>query len=76
VIGADGSLTGFAFGEEIKRRLLEHERVVSAACAGFVMEDGIAQKRKDAGVQTSASPRLKRSGRESHPLVPALVGLG
>lgn len=26
VIGADGSLTGFAFGEEIKRRLLEHER--------------------------------------------------
>lgn len=26
VIGADGSLTGFAFGEEIKRRLLEHEQ--------------------------------------------------
>jgi len=25
VIGADGSLTGFAFGETIKRRLLEHE---------------------------------------------------
>ena len=25
VIGADGSLTGFAFGEEIKRRLLAHE---------------------------------------------------
>jgi methylated-DNA-[protein]-cysteine S-methyltransferase len=25
VIGADGSLTGFAFGEDIKRRLLEHE---------------------------------------------------
>lgn len=25
VIGADGSLTGFAFGEEIKRQLLEHE---------------------------------------------------
>jgi methylated-DNA-[protein]-cysteine S-methyltransferase len=25
VIGADGSLTGFAFGEELKRRLLEHE---------------------------------------------------
>jgi O6-methylguanine-DNA--protein-cysteine methyltransferase len=25
VIGADGSLTGFAFGEEIKRRLLELE---------------------------------------------------
>jgi methylated-DNA-[protein]-cysteine S-methyltransferase len=25
VIGSDGSLTGFAFGEEIKRRLLEHE---------------------------------------------------
>jgi O6-methylguanine-DNA--protein-cysteine methyltransferase len=25
VIGADGSLTGFAFGEAIKRRLLEHE---------------------------------------------------
>jgi methylated-DNA-[protein]-cysteine S-methyltransferase len=26
VIGANGSLTGFAFGEDIKRRLLEHER--------------------------------------------------
>jgi methylated-DNA-[protein]-cysteine S-methyltransferase len=25
VIGADGSLTGFAFGEEIKRQLLAHE---------------------------------------------------
>jgi len=25
MIGADGSLTGFAFGEEIKQRLLEHE---------------------------------------------------
>jgi methylated-DNA-[protein]-cysteine S-methyltransferase len=25
VIGSDGSLTGFAFGEDIKRRLLEHE---------------------------------------------------
>lgn len=28
VVGADGSLTGFAFGEEIKSRLLEHERAV------------------------------------------------
>ena len=27
VIGANGSLTGFAFGEKIKRALLEHERV-------------------------------------------------
>lgn len=26
VIGADGSLTGFAFGEDLKRRLLAHER--------------------------------------------------
>jgi methylated-DNA-[protein]-cysteine S-methyltransferase len=26
VIGADGSLTGFAFGEDIKRRLLAHEQ--------------------------------------------------
>jgi methylated-DNA-[protein]-cysteine S-methyltransferase len=25
VVGADGALTGFAFGEAIKRRLLEHE---------------------------------------------------
>lgn len=25
VIGADGSLTGFAFGEDLKRRLLDHE---------------------------------------------------
>ncbi len=27
VIGADGSLTGFAFGEEIKRQLLELEKI-------------------------------------------------
>lgn len=26
VVGTDGSLTGFAFGEELKRRLLEHEQ--------------------------------------------------
>ena len=31
VIGADGTLTGFAFGEEIKRRLLEHEGALKAA---------------------------------------------
>lgn len=30
VIGADGSLTGFAFGEKIKRRLLEHEGALVA----------------------------------------------
>jgi methylated-DNA-[protein]-cysteine S-methyltransferase len=33
VIGADGSLTGFAFGEDIKRRLLEHERVAAFRAA-------------------------------------------
>lgn len=33
VIGADGSLTGFAFGEEIKRRLLEHESATALAHA-------------------------------------------
>ncbi|HUR60659.1 MAG TPA: methylated-DNA--[protein]-cysteine S-methyltransferase [Opitutaceae bacterium] len=31
VIGADGSLTGFAFGEKIKQRLLDHERSAAAA---------------------------------------------
>jgi len=31
VIGADGSLTGFAFGGDIKRRLLEHEGVTLSA---------------------------------------------
>ena len=31
VIGADGSLTGFAFGEEIKRQLLAHEGALPAA---------------------------------------------
>jgi methylated-DNA-[protein]-cysteine S-methyltransferase len=31
VIGADGGLTGFAFGEEIKRWLLAHEGVSSPA---------------------------------------------
>ncbi len=30
VVGADGSLTGFAFGERIKRRLLSHEASVAA----------------------------------------------
>lgn len=29
VIGADGSLTGFAFGEKLKRRLLDHEGAAS-----------------------------------------------
>jgi methylated-DNA-[protein]-cysteine S-methyltransferase len=33
VIGADGSLTGFAFGEDIKRRLLEHEGALTLAAA-------------------------------------------
>ena len=31
VIGTDGSLTGFAFGEDIKRQLLEHEGALGAA---------------------------------------------
>jgi methylated-DNA-[protein]-cysteine S-methyltransferase len=31
VIGADGTLTGFAFGTELKQRLLEHERAFVAA---------------------------------------------
>jgi methylated-DNA-[protein]-cysteine S-methyltransferase len=31
VIGSDGSLTGFAFGEDLKRRLLEHERALAPA---------------------------------------------
>ncbi|HWA86060.1 MAG TPA: methylated-DNA--[protein]-cysteine S-methyltransferase [Opitutus sp.] len=31
VIGADGSLTGYAFGEDIKRRLLEHEGALQPA---------------------------------------------
>lgn len=31
VIGADGSLTGFAFGETIKRQLLDHERSLASA---------------------------------------------
>jgi methylated-DNA-[protein]-cysteine S-methyltransferase len=31
VIGADGSLTGFAFGEAIKKRLLAHERALAVA---------------------------------------------
>jgi methylated-DNA-[protein]-cysteine S-methyltransferase len=30
VVGADGSITGFAFGEKIKRLLLEHENRVSS----------------------------------------------
>ena len=34
VIGADGSLTGFAFGEDLKRRLLEHENAGRLGTAG------------------------------------------
>jgi len=34
VIGADGSLTGFAFGETIKQWLLDHERAMAAAGVG------------------------------------------
>lgn len=30
VIGSDGSLTGFAFGEALKRRLLDHEGALAA----------------------------------------------
>ncbi len=37
VIGADGSLTGFAFGEDIKRTLLQHERRITARPARSVM---------------------------------------
>jgi len=33
IIGADGSLTGFAFGEDLKRRLLEHERAPGVLAA-------------------------------------------
>ena len=33
VIGSDGSLTGFAFGEDIKRRLLAHEGASRPALA-------------------------------------------
>jgi methylated-DNA-[protein]-cysteine S-methyltransferase len=37
VIGSDGSLTGFAFGESLKRMLLEHEAAIvrSVSTAGF-----------------------------------------
>jgi methylated-DNA-[protein]-cysteine S-methyltransferase len=34
VIGSDGSMTGFAFGESIKRFLLEHEKA-AVACAAM-----------------------------------------
>lgn len=36
VIGADGSLTGFAFGEDIKRRLLEHEGALPVSLLAMV----------------------------------------
>ena len=31
VIGADGSMTGFAFGESVKRQLLDHEKTFAAS---------------------------------------------
>ncbi len=36
VIGTDGSLTGFAFGEDLKRRLLAHEKGASPTGAAGV----------------------------------------
>jgi methylated-DNA-[protein]-cysteine S-methyltransferase len=33
VIGGDGSLTGYAFGEDLKRKLIEHEKAVAPAAA-------------------------------------------
>lgn len=51
VIGADGALVGFAYGEEIKRRLLAHENA-----AGF----GGAAARAAAAV---ATPRNKYHGK-------------
>ncbi len=33
VIGTDGTLTGFAFGEDLKRRLLAHEKSVALGAA-------------------------------------------
>lgn len=33
VIGADGALTGFAFGEDVKRRLLAHEGAAAVRAA-------------------------------------------
>ena len=42
VIGADGSLTGFAFGEEIKRQLLEHEKATARNCPGDLTSDQLA----------------------------------
>lgn len=34
IIGADGSLTGFAFGEDLKRRLLAHEQPDQRSSSG------------------------------------------
>jgi methylated-DNA-[protein]-cysteine S-methyltransferase len=42
VIGADGSLTGFAFGEEIKRQLLEHERTSARNSPRTLTSDQLA----------------------------------
>ncbi|MGH7995756.1 MAG: methylated-DNA--[protein]-cysteine S-methyltransferase [Opitutaceae bacterium] len=36
VIGSDGSLNGFAFGQALKRRLLEHEGALAPLAAGGV----------------------------------------
>ncbi len=40
VIGADGSLTGFAFGGKLKRRLLEHEGAPARCAAQRLRPDG------------------------------------
>lgn len=44
VIGRDGALTGFAFGEDIKRRLLEHERTLVRTKVGRVIPNAPFQR--------------------------------
>jgi len=50
VIGADGSLTGFAFGEALKRRLLAHERT-----------DTVSAPKPEARPGRTSAPRGKRA---------------
>jgi hypothetical protein len=61
VIGASGSLTGYAGGLEAKRRLLAHEaRVVGGAPPDLIaarIRDRLDQGRSDA-MLASDSPRL------------------
>jgi methylated-DNA-[protein]-cysteine S-methyltransferase len=63
VIGANGTLTGYAFGETIKRRLLEHEGVPISS-AGRPVPTKKADSNESARIESGENPGRLYSRRE------------